>query len=140
MSTPPAANSALIHHNPPGLHRHPAFSQAVEVAPTARIVLVGGQNGTDASGSVVGDTVAAQTSQALSNVQSAVEAAGGSVADIAKWTMLLTDHTEIASGFSAFQEFWDPNISPPAITVQIVAGLASPDFLVEIEAVAAISP
>lgn len=140
MSDQPREPSPLIHHNPPGLHQHPAFSQAVEIAPGARLVFIGGQNGTDASGSIVGDTVAAQTTQALANVQTAVEAAGGSVADIAKWTILVTDDAEIESGFAAFQAFWDPNIQPPAITVQIVAGLANPDFLVEIEAVAAVSP
>jgi enamine deaminase RidA (YjgF/YER057c/UK114 family) len=132
--------STLIHHNPTGLHQSPAFSQAVEVMPGARLLFIGGQNGTDASGSVVGDTVAAQTTQALANVQTAVEAAGGSLADIAKWTILVTEDAEIGAGFAAFQEFWNPSVAPPAITVEIVAGLAHPDFLVEIEAVAAISP
>lgn len=36
-------------------------------------------------------------------------------------------------------KFWDPGTSPPAITVEIVAGLASRAFLVEIEATAAIA-
>lgn len=132
--------STLIHHNPTGLHQSPAFSQAVEVVSGARLLFIGGQNGTDASGSIVGDTVAAQTTQALANVQTAVEAAGGTVADIAKWTILVTEHAEMDSGFAAFQEFWNPDFPPPALTVEIVAGLAHPDFLVEIEAVAAIPP
>jgi enamine deaminase RidA (YjgF/YER057c/UK114 family) len=138
MSNEPEHVSSLIHHNPAGLHRSPAFSQAVEVEPGTRLVFIGGQNGTDTSGSIVGDTLEAQTTQALRNVQTVVEAAGGSLADIAKWTILATENADIDSGFSAFQAFWDPSIPPPAITVQIVAGLASPDFLVEIEAVAAI--
>lgn len=128
----------LIHHNPDGLHRHPAFSQAVEVASDSRLVFIGGQNGTDPSGEVVGPTVAEQTAQAFANVQTAVEAVGGTLADIAKWTILVTDGDEIGAGFAAFQDFWDPSVAPPAITVQVVSGLASPDFLVEIEAVAAI--
>lgn len=140
MRTDSGADGLLIHHNPAGLVQHPAFSQAVEVPPGARLLFIGGQNGTDASGSVVGDTVGAQTTQALANVQAAVEAAGGSVADIAKWTILTTDPAEIGSGFAAFQAFWDPAVRPPAISVQIVAGLANPEFLVEIEAVAALSP
>ena len=131
--------TVLTHHNPSDLHRHPAFSQAVEVAPGARLLFIGGQNATDSSGSVVGDTVETQTARALTNVRTTVEAAGGSIADVAKWTMLVTDNTEIASGFSAFQDFWDSTVEPPAITVQVVTGLANPDYLVEIEAVAAIS-
>ncbi len=140
MTTATRANTSLVHHNPAGLHRHPAFSQVVEVPAGARFIFVGGQNGTDDSGAVVGDTVAAQTTQALANVRTAVEAAGGTVADIAKWTILATDSADIGPGFAAFQAFWDPAVPPPAITVQIVSGLASPEFLVEIEAVAAMAP
>jgi enamine deaminase RidA (YjgF/YER057c/UK114 family) len=139
MSTDRKESSHLIHHNPSGLHRNPAFSQAVEVAPNTSLLFIGGQNGTDASGAIVGDTVETQTTQALANLKTAMEAAGGSLADIAKWTILATDTGDIESGLSAFQSFWDPDIPPPAITVQIVAGLAHPDFLVEIEVVAALS-
>ena len=129
----------LRHLNPDGLHRHPAFSQAVEVPPGARLVLVGGQNGIDASGNVVGDTVAEQTRQALENIRLVVEDAGGSVSDIARWRVLLTDPAGTADGFAEFTKFWDPATPPPAITVEIVAGLASHAFLVEIEATAAIA-
>ena len=128
----------LRHHNPDGLHRNPAFSQAVEVPSGARILFVGGQNGVDESGLVVGDTVAAQTRQALENTRIAVEAAGGTIADIAKWTILLTDGSSAHEGFAAFAEFWNPDVPPPAITVQVVVALANPDFLVEIEATAAL--
>ena len=140
MTNEPRATCSLIHHNPIGLHQHPAFSQAVEVPPGARLIFISGQNGTDASGAVVGDTVAAQTTQAMANLRIAVEAAGGTLADIAKWTILATDSTEIASGFGALQAFWDPVLPPPAVTVQIVSVLANPAFLVEIEAVAAVAP
>ncbi len=128
----------LKHHNPPGLHTNPAFTQAVEVLPGASLVFIGGQNGTDESGVVVGDDIAAQTTRALINVRLAVEAAGGTLGDIAKWTVLITDPADAAAGFAAFGEFWDTTNRPPAITVQIVSGLADPTFLVEIEAIAAI--
>lgn len=131
---------ALTHHNPDGLHRSPAFSQAVEIPPGARIVLVGGQNGVDTEGNVVADDVAGQTRRALENVQTAVDAAGGTLADIARWRILLTDPSATEAGFGAFMTFWDPALAPPAITVEVVQGLAHPAFLVEIEATAAIGP
>lgn len=130
----------LTHHDPDGLHRHPAFSQAVEIAPGARLVLVGGQNGTNASGAVVGTTVAEQTRQALENVRLAVEAAGGSAQDIARLRILLTDPDGTGEGFAEFITFWDSATPPPAVTVEIVTALANPKFLVEIEATAAVDP
>jgi enamine deaminase RidA (YjgF/YER057c/UK114 family) len=134
------AMSQLTHHDPAGLHRHPAFSQAVEIASGARLVLVGGQNGTDGSGAVVGATVAEQTRQALNNVRLAVEAAGGSVHDIARWRILLTDPAATAEGFAQFTAFWDSATPPPVVTVEIITALARPEFLVEIEATAALTP
>ncbi len=130
--------SQLTHLNPTGLPDSPAFSQAVEIAPGAAIVFIGGQNGVDDSGNVVSDNAYDQTIQALENVQTAVEAAGGSVGDIAKWTITATDRDHIGLGFEAFLAFWDQSVPPPAISMQIVIGLAHPDFLVEIEAVAGI--
>jgi enamine deaminase RidA (YjgF/YER057c/UK114 family) len=128
----------LKHHNPAGLHAHPAFSQAVELPPGARLLFVGGQNGTDETGAVISNDVAEQTARALQNVVVAVEAAGGTVASIAKWTIILTDPSYVEPGFGAFGTFWGPEPNPPAITVQIVSGLANPDCKVEIEAVASL--
>ncbi len=130
----------LMHLNPAGLHQNPAFSQAVSVRPGSALVFIGGQNGTDQSGEVVSDQPEAQARQALENVRIAVESAGGTLADIAKWTILVTDRAHLGPGFEAFTEFWDQADPPPAIGVQVVSGLANPDFLVEIEAIAAMAP
>jgi enamine deaminase RidA (YjgF/YER057c/UK114 family) len=42
------------HINPEGLHRSPAFSQAVVVELPKKTIYIGGQNGVDADGKVVG--------------------------------------------------------------------------------------
>jgi enamine deaminase RidA (YjgF/YER057c/UK114 family) len=42
----------------------------------------------------------------------------------------------LEEGVAAFAEAWGRRPDPPAISVVIVAGLANPAFLVEIEAVA----
>lgn len=130
----------VTHLNPAGLPRHRAFSQAVVVQPGAHIVYIGGQNGVDEVGRTVGQDPYAQAQRALGNVRIAIEAAGGTIADIVAWTIVVTDRAHLEPGFAAFGAFWAGRPDPPAISVQIVAGLADPDWLVEIEAVAAIAP
>ena len=41
-------------------------------------------------------------------------------------------------GFEAFQRAWGHRSNPPIVTVAIVVGLAHPDFLVEIDAIAVV--
>ena len=54
----------MKHLNPEGLHKNPAYSQAVVTEGNVRTVYVGGQNAVDASGQVVGrDDIGAQAQQ-----------------------------------------------------------------------------
>lgn len=131
---------SLVHHNPDGLFTSPAVSQAVEVPAGARLLFVGGQNGVDETGQLVGPDAAAQTKRALENVRTAVEGAGGTLADVAKWTILTTSRDHIDAGVAAFGEVWDRSWPPPAITVAIVTSLGPEGALVEVEAVAALKP
>lgn len=130
--------SVVTHLNPPSLPANPAFSQAVKVTAPATLVFIGGQNGVDATGQVVSDRADEQAAQALRNVETAVRAAGGALTDIVKWTIVVTDRAALGPGFGAFQQRWGRQPNPPAISVQVVSGLANPAFLVEIEAVAAL--
>jgi enamine deaminase RidA (YjgF/YER057c/UK114 family) len=131
--------TTITHLNPDGLPANPAFTQAVKVAGPASLVFVGGQNGVDAEGNIVGDDAAVQAQQALRNVERALEAAGGSLTDIVKWSITVTDPAALGAGFGAFQQLWGQRPNPPAITVQVVSALANPAFLVEVEAVAALA-
>ncbi len=125
------------HINPAGLHRSPAFSQAVVVERPAKTIYIGGQNGVDADGKVVGPTVGEQTSQALSNLAIILESEGASLANIVHWSIAVVDGRALGEGVAAFQQAWNPADPPPAITVHVVAGLG-PGFLVEIDAIAAL--
>ena len=125
--------------NPPGLHANPAFSQAVAVEGPCRTVYVGGQNAVDASGNIVGrGDVGAQTEQALANLRVALEAAGAGPEHVVKWTIYLVAGESAQAGFAAAARAWPRTASPPAVSVLQVHGLAHPDFLVEIEAVAVV--
>jgi enamine deaminase RidA (YjgF/YER057c/UK114 family) len=108
------------------------------VSGPASLLFIGGQNGVDTDGNVVGDDAASQAERALRNVERAVEAAGGSLTDVVRWTILVTGAEDLAAGFSAFEQVWGRRPNPPAITVQVVAGLADPSFRVEVEAIAAL--
>ncbi|CAL9670523.1 Putative aminoacrylate peracid reductase RutC [Actinosynnema sp. ALI-1.44] len=130
--------SSVTHLNPPALHANPAFSQAVKVDGPGSLLFIGGQNGVDRHGQVVGDDAFAQSVQAFRNLEAVLEAAGGSLENVVKWTIITTDRAHIGPGFGAFQQVWAGRANPPAITVQIVSGLANPAYLVEIEAVAAL--
>lgn len=125
------------HINPEGLHRNPAFSQAVVVEQPTKTIYIGGQNGVDADGKVVGHTVGEQTRQALRNLTTILESEGATLANIAHWTIAVVDGHALGEGFAAFQQAWNPADPPPAITVHVVAGLG-PEFLVEIDAVAVV--
>jgi enamine deaminase RidA (YjgF/YER057c/UK114 family) len=130
----------LTHINPESMHANPAFTWAVRVAAGSDLVFIGGQNGVDASGQVVGPDIASQTKQALRNLLTVLDAAGAKPEDVVKWTILTKEGESLQDGFAAFGEVWGQRPNPPAITGAFVAGLAVPGAVVEIEAVAAIAP
>lgn len=126
--------------NPEPLHQSPVFTQVVRVPATADLVYVGGQNGVDQSGVVVGPDLASQTRQALANLRACLEAAGAAPEDVVKWTLLIKDGESLEEGFAAFTEEWGMRPNPPAITAAFVADLAVPGAVIEIEALAAVTP
>ncbi|WP_210584146.1 RidA family protein [Streptomyces sp. GESEQ-35] len=76
--------------NPPELSPPTGFSHAV-VATGARIVFLAGQTALDADGKVTGSTLPEQFEQALTNLLTALRAAGGTPADLARVTVYATD-------------------------------------------------
>ena len=127
---------AITHLNPAALHLNPGFSQGTLIPAGSSIIIVGGQNGVDAEGKVIGDTVGAQTERALTNLIAVLAEAGAAPADVAKLTILLVEGVDVNEGVAASRKVWGDQ--PTAITVQFVRALGRPDFLVEIDAIAAV--
>jgi enamine deaminase RidA (YjgF/YER057c/UK114 family) len=127
----------IRHINPEGLHRSPAFSQAVVVEQPAKTIYIGGQNGVDADGKVVGPTVGEQAAQVFRNLAAILESEGASLANIVHWRIAVVDGHTFDEGVAAFQQVWNRADPPPAITVHVVAGLGA-GFLVEVDAVAVV--
>lgn len=76
--------------NPPGLSPPTGFSHAV-VATGSRVVFLAGQTALDTDGRIVGDTLPEQFERALANLLAALQAAGGTPADLARVTVYTTD-------------------------------------------------
>ena len=133
------ATGSVRYVDPEALNKNPAFTNVVVVEGPVRTVYVGGQDSVDASGNIVGKgDIAAQTEQVLANVRTALAAGGAEPEHVIKWNLLLLEGVSLQEGFSAFQRAWVDTPNPPAITAAFVAGLAHPDFLVEMDAIAVV--
>ncbi len=123
------------HINPDGMYKSPVFSQGIILPAGARILLIGGQNGVDASGQIVDKAdIGKQTTQALANMQKVLAAAGAGIEDLVKVTIILRNDADLQAGFAAWMAVWGQRTNPPTVTSLRVPALANPDFLIEIEA------
>ena len=124
---------------PDGLPQNPAFSNVAVVSGSVRTIYVGGQDAVDANGNIVGiGDLGVQTEQVLHNVLTALTAAGARPEHVVKWNVFIVEGQDFRSGYSAFQRVWGDRPNPPLITAAVVKGLAHPDFLVEIDAIAVV--
>ena len=111
------------------------YSHVVE-APAGTMVYISGQVPLDAEGQLVGEgDFAAQTRRVFENLTSALEATGASWSDVVKLDYFLRDVGQIAIARTIRDEYVD-TVNPPASTLVEVSGLARPEFLVEIQAIA----
>ncbi len=125
----------LTTHNPGTIA--PAFSRyslGVEAPAAARWLYVSGQVGVTPDGSFA-DGPEAQMETAWRNVLAILDSAGMGAGDLVKVTAYLTRAEDI--GF--YREVRDRMLggAEPASTLLVISALAHPDWLVEIEAVAA---
>ncbi|WP_051163374.1 RidA family protein [Nocardia brevicatena] len=126
---------SMWHLDPSDRVSSPAFSEGTAIEGATRLVMVGGQNGTDADGRISGD-LAAQTVQALRNVLSVLALGAATADDVLKLTVYLTADADPSTAFRAASEVWGSRRT--AVTVLKVAGFARHEALVEIEAFAAV--
>ena len=100
------------------------------------LVFVSGHVGINAEGRVAGG-MREQTQQAFANVETALRAAGASMADVMKITCFLIDAGDYkVYGEERLKVF--PTDAQPASSTVIVKALVRPELRVEVEAIAAI--
>jgi len=99
---------------------------------------IAGQVAMDPSGRVVGEgDIEAQARCVLDRIRTIVEAAGGTMRDVVRTTTFITDRDHRPITNELRREYFEGPNYPPN-TLVIVAGLALPEYLVEIEATAVV--
>jgi enamine deaminase RidA (YjgF/YER057c/UK114 family) len=77
--------------NPPSLAVPSGFAHAVVAPASGKLVFLAGQTALDASGAIVGETLAEQFERALANLLAALAEAGGQPGDLASLTVYTVD-------------------------------------------------
>jgi enamine deaminase RidA (YjgF/YER057c/UK114 family) len=130
-------NASIEFLNPGELLKNPAFSQVAITKGNGTTIYIGGQNAITKDLEIIGKgDIALQTEHSLKNIEIALHACDATVDDLFKLTIYIVQGQDIRKGFEGAQVFLKKLSNPPVITGIIVAGLANPDYLVEIEAVA----
>ncbi|MCQ8784021.1 RidA family protein [Mangrovibrevibacter kandeliae] len=111
-----------------------AYSHGVEVPPGRRLVFCSGQLGIDREGRVAADCEG-QAEQCFANIAAILAEAGLTLADIVRINAYVTSREHLAPYMAVRDRLFPAPF--PASTLMIVAGFARPEFVVEIEAVAA---
>ena len=122
--------------NPPDVHAPlGGYVHTIKVPAGSELVFVAGQVGADEAGAVR-EGARAQTRQALANLGACLAAHGLGFADVIRLTVYLTDAAFIPEMREERRAAFGTEDLPTS-TLLIVSGLAMPDLLVEIDAVAA---
>lgn len=119
----------------PSVFDPPAYAQAVKITGANTVIVLSGQVDYDAKGGVAnpGD-MKAQAVACFKNVKAQIEAGGGTIADIARLNVYVTDMSKVGEYREARLEvFGDLKI---ASTLVGVTALAQPGFVIEVEAIA----
>ena len=113
------------------------YSQGIEVPPGARWLYVAGQIGVRPDGSVPA-TIEEQTEVVWQNILAVLADAGMGIGDVVKITSFLTRHENFPRFAQVRAKFLGSH--RPASTLLVISSLARPEFLVEVEAIAAKAP
>ncbi|BAC70016.1 enamine deaminase RidA [Streptomyces avermitilis] len=126
--------------NPPELSPPTGFSHAVAVTGT-RVVFLAGQTALDTDGKVVGETLPDQFGRALTNLLTALRAAGGVPADLARVTVYATDIADYRAHARELGGIWRELAGRdyPAMAVIGVARLWDEQALVELDGFAVLA-
>ena len=125
--------------NPPGMKALGKYTQ-VTLAQGGSIAFISGQIAVDSEGRVVGaGDIQAQAVQVFENLKLALQGAGATFADVVKLTVYIVGLTqEKRQAVADVRARYVSAEHPPAATMVGIDQLVQPEFLVEIEAIAAL--
>ena len=124
--------------NPEGVHKPFAgYSHVVTAEGAQKLVFCAGQVPADPDGKVLPpDDFEAQTKMVMRNLTRALAAGGAKLSDVTKVTIYICNQHDVPKARGILETYFDGN--PPGSTLCVLRGLANPNFLLEIEAIAAV--
>ena len=114
-----------------------SYSHVVTVEGAQKLVFCAGQVAADVDGKVLPpDDFDAQASMVMQNLTNALAAGGAKISDVTKITIYICNPHDVPKARGVLQTYFGEH--PPGSTLCILRGLANPNFLLEIEAIAAV--
>jgi 2-iminobutanoate/2-iminopropanoate deaminase len=113
------------------------YSHVVTAEGAQKLVFCAGQVAADLDGSVLPpDNFEAQAKMVMENLTNALAAGGAKLTDVTKVTIYICSPHDVPKARGLLAAYFGDH--PPASTLCILRGLANPNFLLEIEAIAAV--
>lgn len=113
------------------------FAHATSAPLSGRLVFISGMTARNASGGVTGvGDITSQTHQVCENLKAAVEAAGGTLDDIARVDVYVRNMEDFAATHEVRKQYFTSG--PPASTMVEVSKFVNKDYLIEINAIAVV--
>jgi reactive intermediate/imine deaminase len=135
---PAIAMAQVKRTNPPTLSKPTGYTHIVEVSGPVKTIYISGQIALDKDGKVVGEgDMKAQAEQVFKNLEAALTAAGAKFTDVVKMNTFITDMDKAAAVREVRARYFGE--TTPASTLVQVVKLARPEFMLEIEVIAAVA-
>ena len=113
------------------------YSHVVTVEGAKKLVFCAGQVAADVDGKVLPpDDFEAQAKMVMKNLKNALAAGGAKLSDVTKVTIYICNPHDVPKARAILLDYFGEH--PPGSTLCILRGLANPNFLLEIEAIAAV--
>jgi enamine deaminase RidA (YjgF/YER057c/UK114 family) len=126
--------------NPDGLIKNSAFTNVAVVSGNVKTIYIGGLNAVNEKREIIGKgNIGLQTEQVMKNLRIALKAGSANLNNLIKWNIYVVQGISPQPALEVFQKVWGNRPNPPLITMLYVAGLANPDFLVEMDAIAVVA-
>jgi reactive intermediate/imine deaminase len=114
------------------------FSQATMVEAKGKLVFISGMTARKPDGSIAGiGDIAEQTRQVCENIKAAVEAAGGTLDDVCRVDVYVRNMEHFETIHKVRSQYFKPPL--PASTMVEVTKMVSPEYLIEINAIAVVA-
>ena len=113
------------------------YSHVVTAEGAKKLVFCAGQVAADVDGKVLPpDSFEAQTKMVMKNLKNALAAGGAKLSDVTKITIYICNPHDVPKARGILFDYFGKH--PPGSTLCVLRGLANPNFLLEIEAIAAV--